>query len=60
MGSGISSTNARVHTRENGTYAAPPKRTLPDNSIDGDWTTKGNYNPYTGTGGTKQGGSYGN
>ena len=34
--------------RSNGTYVAPHYRTKADATINNNWTTKGNINPYTG------------
>lgn len=39
--------------RKDGTYVPPHKRTAPDASVDNNWTTVGNVNPYTGKPGTK-------
>ena len=44
--------------RSNGTYVAPHYRTSPDRSRLNNWSTKGNYNPYTGKSGTRSYGSY--
>ncbi len=35
-----------------GTYVAPHYRTAPNNTINDNWSTKPNYNPYTGKQGT--------
>lgn len=35
-----------------GTYVAPHYRTVPNNTINDNWSTKPNYNPYTGKQGT--------
>lgn len=59
-GSNLNSTSVRGYTRSNGTYVAPARRSMPDNSINNNWTTKGNYNPYTGSAGTKRGNPFGN
>lgn len=47
---GISEAAVRVkgHTTRNGTYVAPHYRSSPDKSTLNNWSTKGNYNPYTG------------
>jgi hypothetical protein len=44
---------AQVHVRghvnrKTGTYDAPHYRTAPDHSRLNNWSTKGNYNPFTG------------
>jgi len=36
------------YTKSNGTYVAPHYRSSPDSSINNNWSTKGNVNPYTG------------
>lgn len=36
------------HTRSNGTYVKPHYRTKPDSTVNNNWSTKGNINPYTG------------
>lgn len=40
------------HIRKDGTYVPPHTRTTPDSSPYNNWTTKPNYNPYTGEQGT--------
>jgi hypothetical protein len=48
--------SAQVHvngyTRANGTYVAPHQRTAPDATLQNNYSTKGNVNPYTGKEGT--------
>jgi hypothetical protein len=46
--------NVRVggYTRSTGTYVRPYIRTAPDHTRFNNWSTKGNYNPYTGKPGT--------
>ena len=39
--------------RSDGTYVAPHYRSSPDGNFYNNWSTKGNYNPYTGKAGTK-------
>lgn len=39
--------------RSNGTYVAPHVRTNPNNTINDNWTTRPNVNPYTGRVGTR-------
>ncbi len=38
----------RGHVRKDGTYVQPHYRTAPDSSFYNNWSTKGNFNPYTG------------
>jgi hypothetical protein len=38
----------RGHFRKDGTYVAPHHRTAPDGNFQNNWSTQGNYNPYTG------------
>ncbi|WP_423679631.1 hypothetical protein [Undibacterium sp. WLHG33] len=38
----------RGYVRKDGTYVQPHQRTAPDGSIQNNWSTYGNYNPYTG------------
>jgi hypothetical protein len=38
----------RGHIRKDGTYVPPHQRTAPDGSFQNNWSTVGNYNPYTG------------
>jgi hypothetical protein len=47
-----SSHYVRGYTTKNGTYVAPHYQTNPDSSLLNNWSTKGNYNPYTGKPGT--------
>jgi hypothetical protein len=48
--------SAQVHvngyTKANGTYVAPHERTAPDATLQNNYSTKGNVNPYTGKEGT--------
>ena len=41
------------HATKSGTYVAPHMRTAPNHSKYDNWSTKGNYNPYTAKAGTK-------
>lgn len=41
------------YTRSDGTYVEPYHRSDPDGATADNWSTKGNYNPYTGQEGTK-------
>ena len=45
-------TSVRGYYRDNGTYVAPHHRSSPDSSTLNNWSSKGNYNPYTGEKGT--------
>ncbi|OZI59990.1 hypothetical protein CAL28_10950 [Bordetella genomosp. 11] len=58
-GSNPYSTGVQGYSRNNGTYVAPHQRSMPDNSLNNNWSTKGNTNPYTGTPGTKRGNPFG-
>jgi hypothetical protein len=42
------------YTRSDGTYVAPYHRQSPDNNPYNNYSSKGNYNPYTGEAGTVQ------
>lgn len=42
----------RGYFKQNGTYVAPHIRTSPDRSIWNNYSTKGNFNPYSGQQGT--------
>src|SRR5688572_27971798 len=46
------------YTRSNGTYVQAHYRTLPNNTLNDNWSTIGNVNPFTGIAGTKRGDSY--
>lgn len=41
------------HYRKDGTYVAPHHRSSPDSSVNNNWSTQGNYNPYNGKEGTR-------
>jgi hypothetical protein len=43
----------RGYLRRNGTYVSPHWRTNPDGLKISNYSTKGNYNPYTGRKGTR-------
>ena len=47
-----SSHYVRGYVTKNGTYVAPHYQTNPDSSRLNNWSTQGNYNPYTGKPGT--------
>jgi len=49
----------RGYTRSNGTYVDSHSRSDPNNSRTDNWSSKGNYNPYTGRKGTKNVDPYG-
>lgn len=53
-GRGGGSVRVKGYTTKSGTYVAPHHRTSPDRSKSNNWSTKGNVNPYTGEGGTKE------
>lgn len=46
------SVGVRGHFRSNGSYVQPHYRTSPNRSRFDNWSTKGNFNPYTGKKGT--------
>jgi len=50
---GGKSTHVNGYYKANGTYVQPHYRSAPDNSVNNNWSTKGNVNPYTGKEGTK-------
>jgi len=43
----------RGYVKKDGTYVAPHMRSSPNSSKVDNWSSKGNYNPYTGEKGTK-------
>jgi len=43
----------RAHIKRDGTYVAPSRATNPNSTKIDNWSTKGNFNPYTGKLGTK-------
>lgn len=47
------SVHVRGYVRKDGTYVAPHYRSAPDQSFQNNWSTKGNFNPYTGEEGTR-------
>ena len=53
-------TYVRGHTRSNGTYVAPHYRSDSNGTVNDNWSTQGNVNPYTGQPGTRpqEGGLY--
>jgi len=58
-GSNWNSNSVGGYTKRDGTYVAPHQRSMPDSSLNNNWSTKGNTNPYTGMSGTKRGNPYG-
>ena len=52
--SAIAQTHVQGYTRKDGTYVAPYVRTAPDHTNLNNYSTQGNYNPYTGSAGTVQ------
>lgn len=44
--------HVRGYTRRDGTYVQPHYRSSPDSTPYNNWSTRGNVNPYTGSGGT--------
>lgn len=45
--------HVRGYVRKDGTYVAPHERTAPNSTKLDNYSTRGNYNPYTGKEGTK-------
>lgn len=43
-----STTSTRGYYRKNGTYVQPYRRTSPDDTRSNNFSTMGNYNPYSG------------
>lgn len=41
------------YQKKNGTYVQPHQRSTPNHSKVDNWSSDGNYNPYTGTKGTR-------
>jgi hypothetical protein len=54
-GSSHYSTYVHGYTRRNGRYVAPYHRTVRNHTRRDNYSTKGNYNPWTGKWGTKKG-----
>ncbi|MDO8714053.1 MAG: hypothetical protein Q7K13_06195 [Polynucleobacter sp.] len=46
--------SVRGYTKKDGTYVAPHKRTNPNGTQRDNWSSKPNYNPYTGKEGKKE------
>jgi hypothetical protein len=49
-----STTNVNGYTKKDGTYVPPHKRTNPNHTQRDNWSSKPNYNPYTGKEGKKE------
>lgn len=49
-----SSNSVRGYSKKDGTYVAPHQRTNPNQTQKDNWSSKPNYNPYTGKEGTKE------
>lgn len=45
--------SVKGYYRKDGTYVKPHMRSDPDRSVNNNWSTQGNVNPYTGEAGTK-------
>lgn len=50
--------HVKGYTKTDGTYVDSYTRTAPDNTINNNWSTQGNTNPYTGIVGTVPQNSY--
>ena len=50
----LASTYVRGYTRKDGTYVAPHYRSSPNRTQRDNYSTYGNYNPYTGKKGTRR------
>ena len=46
--SAYASTKVKGYTKKNGTYVAPSYRSSPNSNKYDNYSTKGNYNPYSG------------
>lgn len=51
--SALADTHVRGYVKKDGTYVQPHRRTSPNSTKHDNWSSKGNYNPYTGKKGTK-------
>lgn len=47
-------TNVNGYSKKDGTYVAPHQRTNPNGTQRDNWSSKPNYNPYTGREGKKE------
>ena len=52
-GSNSNSHDVNGHYRSNGTYVAPSHATNPNSTQTDNYSTRGNYNPYSGSYGTR-------
>lgn len=52
--SAVADQYVRGHTRSNGTYVAPHYRSSPNSSRYDNYSSQGNYNPYTGQQGSSR------
>jgi len=52
--SAFASTRVSGYTKKNGTYVAPSYRSSPNKNKLDNYSSKGNYNPYSGKVGTKR------
>lgn len=52
--------SVRGYYKSNGTYVQPYQRTAPNNTVNDNYSTRGNTNPYTGEEGTKPRSEYNN
>ena len=50
----VAQTYVQPHVRKDGTYVEGHMRSAPNNTTNDNYSTKGNYNPYTGQQGTVQ------
>jgi hypothetical protein len=57
-GEAAAQTHVKGYYKSNGTYVAPHYRSKPNNTQRDNYSTYGNYNPYTGKKGTKTCGLY--
>lgn len=48
------STRVRTYMKADGTLVTTHRRTTPDSTVNNNWSTKPNVNPYTGKVGTKE------
>ena len=58
--SAFADTYVEGYYRSDGSYVAPHYRSDPNHTKRDNWSTEGNYNPYTGERGTKRVCGYGN
>lgn len=58
-GPNMQSESVDGYMRNDGGYVMPHQRSAPDSSINNNWSTKGNSNPYTGARGTRRGNPHG-